>query len=366
MEKKKLFIHIGMGKTGTTALQEFFWSNRKKMKKRGICYPKVGNVCGAHHLLSPHIPVFLKDVWNFINIDKWSVELTEIYQDKVLLSSELMAWAEEKSAVMFCQKLSELFDVKIVIYLRRQDNLIMAGYNQQIKAGTQKKDIYAVLDQQFERFDYEKKLRPWTSILGYKSVIVRPYEKLQFYKNDIRRDFMYNVFGIDELDNFLFNNTNTNPRLSFAAMEYKRMLNNIIDDTVESSKFNNLLLQFSADTDSSSTTIYNSDSLLSPKERIDILERSEEINRMIACNYMGRKEGKLFLEPYPETSEKWIRPEVTSSDFARITEYIKANKPKLINIIENAIEKALISKEPLKNYAASCLKRSLRISKIEA
>ena len=40
--KKKLYLHIGMGKTGTTALQHFFWDNRDILAAKGICYPKVG------------------------------------------------------------------------------------------------------------------------------------------------------------------------------------------------------------------------------------------------------------------------------------------------------------------------------------
>ena len=40
--KKTLYLHIGMGKTGTTALQVFFSGNRKAMEKQGIAYPSLG------------------------------------------------------------------------------------------------------------------------------------------------------------------------------------------------------------------------------------------------------------------------------------------------------------------------------------
>ena len=49
--KKNLILHIGMGKTGTSALQDFFWENRARLKKSGLCYPKYGAVSHAHHLL---------------------------------------------------------------------------------------------------------------------------------------------------------------------------------------------------------------------------------------------------------------------------------------------------------------------------
>lgn len=34
-----LLIHIGMPKTGTTALQSFLYENMKNLKEQGWCYP---------------------------------------------------------------------------------------------------------------------------------------------------------------------------------------------------------------------------------------------------------------------------------------------------------------------------------------
>ena len=217
--KKLLYLHIGMGKTGTTALQEFFWENRRLLARNGICYPKLGVKSGAHHLLSPHVPPFLASVWQFIDVSVWAPKLATVSEPIILLSSELIAWAAEDVVRSFCAVLTERFDVKIILYLRRQDNLIMAGYNQQIKAGTQKRDIQAVLAHQLDRFDYAKKLEPWSSMLGDENIIIRPYEKGQFFGGDIRSDFMHHVFGIDVNKDYRVQSENSNPRFSFSAME---------------------------------------------------------------------------------------------------------------------------------------------------
>lgn len=359
MNKKTIYIHIGMGKTGTTALQEFFWSNKNILDKNDICYPDVGAVSGAHHLLSPHIPPFLKDVWTFMDVDEWVRDLANVKQQKILLSSELMAWAKEDLVVSFCKSISEWFDPKIVIYLRRQDNLIMAGYNQQIKAGTQRRDIYAVLENQFARFDYGRILRPWASVLGSNNIIIRPYERQQFHCDDIRLDFMHHVFEVTVGEEYTVSHKNTNPRLSFAAMEYKRMLNNLIEDTVQSSQFNDLLLQYSAEVDESSSSIFSTQSILSSAERIEIIKRSESVNTMIANKYLGRKDGKLFYEDYPDITEVRAKQELPENEFSKISSYIQKKKPKLIKVIIGFLEQAHVSKPYLRRRAARLIENSI-------
>ena len=241
--KKKLYLHIGMGKTGTTALQHFFWDNRDILAAKGICYPKLGIQSCAHHLLSPHIPRFLEDQWEFLSVEKWAPTLVTAKEHRILLSSELMAWADEALARKFCAQVSAWFDVHVVIYLRRQDNIIMASYNQQIKAGPQKRRIDLIYRKQLERFDYLKILTPWADSLEPGKLIVRPYEKEQFHKGDIRKDFMFHVLQ-QELDEeeFELAQGNSNPRLSLAAGEYKRMVNNLVTDGPQNQRFNELLM----------------------------------------------------------------------------------------------------------------------------
>ena len=149
-----------MGKTGTTALQNFFWLNRRELRRRGISYPKFGMVARAHHLLSPYIPPDLRDKWSFKTVAEWSRRLQKLSTDTILLSSELMAWAGGSDVAKFCDEASKLFDLKVVIYLRRQDDIIMANYNQLVKAGLQQFDLEWVVEKQLAEFDYKNILEP--------------------------------------------------------------------------------------------------------------------------------------------------------------------------------------------------------------
>ena len=363
MSRKTLYLHIGMGKTGTTALQEFFWANRMVLANNGICYPTLGVKSGAHHLLSPHVPPFLANVWEFIDVAVWAPKLDEVAEPAILLSSELIAWAADDIVRAFCAVLKERFDVKIVIYLRRQDNLVMAGYNQQIKAGTQKRNIHAMLKHQLDRFDYRKKLAPWSSILGDENIIIRPYERGQFFRHDVRMDFMHHVLGIDVNEDYTVDSNNSNPRLSFSAMEYKRLLNNLIADTSQSAEFNAVLLEYSEIIDKTSSSIYSTQALLSPKDRREMLRNCAPVNEMIARKFLGRSDGKLFYEPDPEITNDWKQRVISDDEISDISKFIMQRSRRLERVLRYAVDEALSSEDRRVWEIAVRLMKSSEISR---
>lgn len=358
--KKKLYLHIGMGKTGTTALQHFFWDNREALEEFDIHYPELGIQSSAHHLLSPHIPRFLEDQWTFMKVDEWAPKLADTRWGSILLSSELMAWADEALARKFCAQVSAWFDVHVVVYLRRQDNIIMASYNQQIKAGPQKRRIDLIYRKQMERFDYLKVLAPWADSLERGKVIVRPYEREQFHKGDIRRDFMYHVFR-RELDaqDFVLEEGNTNPRLSLAAGEYKRMVNNLVDDAQENGRFNGLLMRYSAEQDESSTNYFSGHSVLSPEQRVEVLDATRHASGVIARQFLGRPDGQLFLEPEPSVEDVWEGLDLSREEATQITAYIRDHEPDLVNVLADAINRHKDDLAYQKRHSARFLSHSV-------
>lgn len=336
--KKKLYLHIGMGKTGTTALQDFFAHNRDALAQVGISYPERGIMSNAHHLLSPHIPRFLEGQWQFEQVDQWAPAVAEEEPGAILLSSELMAWADEAKARKFCAQVSAWFDVHVVVYLRRQDNIIMASYNQQIKAGPQRRRIDLIYHKQMERFDYPRILAPWADSLEPGKVIVRPYEKQQFHDGDIRRDFMRHVFGVELDERFDLQLGNSNPRLSLVAGEYKRMVNCLVEDAEKNARFNELLMQYSAEMDVSSTSVFSSQAVLSPAQRLEVIEHSRAGNEQVARQFLGRDDGQLFLDPEPAANDEWEGIDLSVGTAAIITDYLKQYDPGLVRYLGHQIK----------------------------
>ena len=110
--KKKLYLHIGMGKTGTTALQHFFWENRKALAAHDICYPELGVQSSAHHLLSPHVPDYMRQRWDFLPPAQWAPLLAERAQSTVLLSSEVMFSADGEEISNYFAAVRDHFDIR--------------------------------------------------------------------------------------------------------------------------------------------------------------------------------------------------------------------------------------------------------------
>jgi len=355
--KKRLFLHIGMGKTGTTALQQFFWENRQRLLGSGICYPKYGIVENAHHLMSPYIPPHLAGQWDFKAVDQWAPKLSKVTQETVLLSSELIAWTEEDEVQKFCTDVKKWFDLHVVIYLRRQDNIIMASFNQQVKAGQQKRPINATLKRLRADFDYLKIITPWASELGKDHITVRAYEQEQFYEADIRRDFMFNVFQMEVGKGFRFNQENYNPRLTLATSNYKLFINSITYDERRNARLNDLLAAYSEETQNSDMPMFSDHSALSTAQRLEILDASQEINATIARSYLGREDGKLFFEPDPIQEDHGSRDGESQITYQweAITRYLRDNDRGLIRWLTGEIGRNKDSRNREKRFSAHAL-----------
>ena len=136
----ELILHIGYNKTGTTSIQKFCHKNREiLLKEFGIYYP---NTYGfeAHHIyscaLSKYFPSWVPKELRvsppdslFLNI---KAELETIKPQKVLMSSEFFISIPHK-----LNKVVEYLttdEIKIILYIRRQDKIIESMYTQGVKS----------------------------------------------------------------------------------------------------------------------------------------------------------------------------------------------------------------------------------------
>ena len=349
--KPRLTLHIGFGKTGTTVLQEFLWSNRKVLAKHDILYPDYGVEAGAHHLLSPHIPPDLEAAWNFIHVSEWAPRLARERRKQFLLSSELIVAADADSTRDFCTGLLQHFATRIVVYLRRQDDILMATYNQNVKSGRQFRRLADVYQNMLHRFDYASIVSRWAQHVGAENVIVRPYEQAQFHSQDIRRDFLFHVFGIEDTSDFTFQRGDPNPRLDLGAVEYKRMLNCTVDDPKKLQRFQELLIDFSREKFTASKV----DTMLSRATRDEILEHFETGNTEIARRFMLRQDGRLFLEPIPDTQSLDDGFSLSRDQSKIITNYLAARDAKLMQWLAGTLTQHLESERPVVRTAAKRL-----------
>lgn len=360
---KNLYLHIGMGKTGTTAIQNFCAANIAAFNAQGFSYPQIGQRSCAHHLISPHIPPFLtKANWVFLEPNRWVPKLAAQSDNNFVMSSELIAWTAEELVGPFCEAIKEHFNLKIVIYLRRQDELVMAGYNQMVKAGLQRGKIDAILEKKLHSYDYQERISVWEKHVGAENLIVRAYEKSQFVKGDLIEDFLTGGLQICDTSQFVpLEKGDLNPRLSNESLEYKRLINNVIENVDQSANFNEFLFAYSAKLKSDGGDGYRDKDTLSQEQRQRILDRFEQGNRHIAQHFCGREDGKLFIDH--EIVDRGV-VEPSAIELKVISTYLKTEFPTLHSKLIKALRNLKNDDRVGKKQAHKILLRSLSLPPI--
>lgn len=203
-DELSLCLHIGMPKTGTTAIQHFLDQNREALALGGAFYPKCGIPDFQHaalvkSIVSNHYP------WAKFNdaIDCFdpAAYLKRVIEEcrqrncsRVLMSSEFF-WAAPamqsdlpyhtmsyenlgylEDFVHRCGELFRVFDkVQIVVYLRRQDDWLDSFFGQQVKDGFAIPDKQQLLDPRIYLL-YSENLQVWARDFGKENILVRIYD----------------------------------------------------------------------------------------------------------------------------------------------------------------------------------------------
>lgn len=296
-----VYLHIGTPKTGTSALQHFFYRNAEKMYEDGIWYPNLEAPLKKEKKLG----LFNGNAIFFRDYDRPSEEIDEKRKNYVkeifkeaaqkekdlLLSSEALFWCD----IPLYQNLKLWgVNVKVIIYLRRQDYWGESMWNQNVKKASYQtsKPCFEYVMENEDIFDYQRKLQQISGVLGKENVIVRTYSG----EIDIFSDF-FHILGIDDLSGYVRDEYQANPSLSANYVEIKRILNGIPGSDAFNDSIKEIWEQGREYT-ASGEKIKTAPLFLSREERQIILDKYKVGNEKIAKEYLDRE--KLFSEKVPE------------------------------------------------------------------
>ena len=137
----RLIVHVGTHKTGTTSIQHALHANYERLRDDGILYPKAGRAVKndrVRHLHHPLIMSLISDDEKIALsiIDDLRTEINEAAPTTVIISSEILS-REYLSSQVFrdIQRLFPEASRTWLVYLRRQDRLVISQYAEGIKVG---------------------------------------------------------------------------------------------------------------------------------------------------------------------------------------------------------------------------------------
>jgi hypothetical protein len=312
---KELYMHIGQSKTGSSALQVFLKMNRELLMKKGIYYP----ILDGEYALREKNSTMSGNAAGLLKLDKpleqfdeldveymYKIENLFAHNERVLLSNENI-WSSSPHLYKNIKSvIGKLCRVKIIVYVRRQDERLESDWNQGVKSFRVKDNCNEFVDKNISKFAYYKHLNEISEIVGKENVIVKIYDSQKSsVGNNIFIDFM-SIFDINDISEFKLPEYQVNPSLGKNMVEIKRILNTIPSSMVLDNEIRKILREctdFARNTDA----IKKKPNFLTFEQRKDILEKFEEDNIKIGKEYFGIDRSpfpKLIEEDYNTDDEK--------------------------------------------------------------
>ena len=314
---KTLYLHIGTPKTGTSALQYFCAGNRKILEEKGIYYPDLGfrfPDIGKHrnaHFLSYKEYINKKEKLRDHEAEKKIREegiqkLEEAFQthDTILISDEHI-WNEAEMTTEILPALYQHFmeqgvQIKIIVYLRRQDQVIQSFWAQKIKESSTITFESYMETEKYRRFrlDYATRIQEFEDIVGKDHLIVRCYEKQQYQgeQKTIMSDFL-DILGLELTEEYKNSEKVYNVSLEGIYLEVKRLFNSLPQFKKQKNYMVDLLKEQQA-IDYQNNALERKKMYFTPEAEKEFMQKFEEENLTVAKKYLNRENGKLFFENY--------------------------------------------------------------------
>lgn len=210
-----LYLHIGTQKTGSSTVQHFLRSNRKALLRQGYNFVRAVREWNDHNRLARELRGGSEDL---PRLQAVTAEIREGAQPHHIVSAEELFHA--RAARRLGQFLAPdiLANTRVIVYLRRPDDLMEALYKQRVKTGEINPWPMDYLQKSAFEVGYRAVLDAYAEVFGRERMVVRPYRRDLLKNDDIVDDFM-GVLGLDDLTGLPRDMPEDNPTFSAAVSE---------------------------------------------------------------------------------------------------------------------------------------------------
>ncbi|MDJ0576559.1 MAG: hypothetical protein QNJ65_15500 [Xenococcaceae cyanobacterium MO_234.B1] len=343
----KALIHIGMEKTGTTTIQEFLHLNRDKLANQGVAYlrspgltnnRKLATYCMNNNKVDDQVKYL--GILSDAKRNEWKAKFRQEFDreiknlDKkissVIISSEhfhsrLTAKDEVKNLLDILR--SYFTDIKILVYLRRQDQVAVSHYSTKVKVGRTKSAVLLPKDvsPNDPYYNYYDLMERWASVFGKQNINIRIFDKSKFVNGDLLQDFI-GATGLIESDNFDIPEKQ-NEKLSASVQHALILMNEFFPESINNIpvKFNNQLRNYVI---SELQQKYKGrEKLPTRKEALEFYGKFSDSNQRFADKYLSSE--NIFsndFSMYPEESrQENLNEEIVQDIFCSISNFLSSS-----------------------------------------
>ena len=203
----RVVLHIGTEKTGTSALQIALTRHRVDLEQHGFVYSRAAGddshvlpafCCGDHDHVADlrndlgFDPGLASDTLRQAFADALKAEVATYPNHTFIISSEhfhsrLITHAEVNRLANLFRK--HFDDIRILVYLRPQDEVVASFYSTYVRVGGQSDDVFQVRPED-PYLDYRSLLVRWGDVFGLSNLDVAIYDRRTFPGASIINDFL--------------------------------------------------------------------------------------------------------------------------------------------------------------------------------
>ena len=197
MSKRRLYLHVGVHRTGTSSIQHALKSDFGQLLWRGVfhAYATARHKALFDDLFSgkQSARAIAQDITNRADAKPCHIHSVTLSDEDICMRRDLSPLAG----------LSEYFEVHPVLFVRRQDCWLESWYRQHVKWQWDKRyahlrfEDFLARRQDFFWVDYERLARGLAHLFGKNSLIIIPFEEGRFAANSV--SLFYDALGVGDL-----------------------------------------------------------------------------------------------------------------------------------------------------------------------
>ena len=218
MSSKKLFLHIGTAKTGTTSIQRLIALNKRLLADHSVFVPdffgKVNHRLAQYAFQSLYREDGLTQrkggVGNVRENQQLQDDIKKLWKDKVdeiELDTWLISSEHFQSRLVTEREIGDLWDfvgrlygeIKVVVYLRDPVSAAYSSFSTAVKCGALPKSFDVKPGKFDNNCNHKKILERWLKVIPKECFDVRLFDQKRFVGNDLSSDFL-SALNIDLAD----------------------------------------------------------------------------------------------------------------------------------------------------------------------